>query len=88
MKKMSEIFDLPVNVPVGNDDGLHDDCGGLIAEFPSRIAAKHTAHAINHVDALANALDELLSMLESEGRQGEKIFKDCEQVSNAYWGIK
>jgi hypothetical protein len=39
-------------------------------------------------DALADALDALLSMLESEGRHGEKIFKDCEQVSNTYWGVK
>jgi hypothetical protein len=39
-------------------------------------------------DALADALDSLLSMLESEGRQGEKIFKDCEKVSNTYWGVK
>jgi hypothetical protein len=39
-------------------------------------------------DSLADALESLLSMLESEGRQGEKIFKDCEKVSNTYWGVK
>jgi hypothetical protein len=45
-------------------------------------------HTINIADSLADALDELLSMLESEGRQDEKIYKDCEQVSNTYWGVE
>jgi len=57
MKKMSEVFKLPSNVLVNLDNELHDDRGRLLAEFSSRQYAKAASHAINHVDALADALE-------------------------------
>jgi hypothetical protein len=87
MKRMSGVFELPVS----SNDGNHlYETGSRwhVSQFYGAEKAQHAAHAINHVDALADALDALLSMLESEGRQGEEMFKDCERVSNSYWGIK
>jgi hypothetical protein len=49
---------------------------------------QYTVNVVDVADALVDALDELLSMLESEGRQDEKIFKRCEKVSNAYWMVR
>jgi hypothetical protein len=73
MKRMSDVFN-------------GEPCGFSTRMTDEQVRAGQ--HAINHVDALADALDALLSMLESEGRQGEEMFKDCEKISNAYWGIK
>jgi hypothetical protein len=68
-----------------------DEVMELAMGAPGGMAQKNVRdgqYTTSIADPLADALDSLLSMLESEGRQGEKIFKDCEQVSNAYWGEK
>jgi ribosomal 50S subunit-associated protein YjgA (DUF615 family) len=70
--QLDEVMELAIGAPCG------------MAQKNSR----DVQYTSNIADSLADALDALLSMLESEGRQDEKIFKDCEQVSNAYWGVK
>ena len=54
MKKMSDFFELPVN----------HECleiyGPVRAGIPYAEAEKRAAHAINHADALAEALDLLI----------------------------
>lgn len=55
MKKMSEVFELPIS---------HERLevyGPKRAGIPYAEAEKHAAHAINHVDALADALELLLN---------------------------
>lgn len=42
-----------------------------IGEWP---AAKHVAHTLNQVDNLAAALDEVLEMLELEGRHNDREY--------------
>ncbi len=85
MKRMSDVFDLPLEAA---GDWLIEKTDNRCAEFDLETEAQYAAHAINHADKLADALDKLLSMLEVEGRQGDEIFKECEKVSNTYWGIK
>lgn len=97
MKKMSEVFELPLAGEENQGEPFLADSTCYFASFDDELTfedgrglerAQHAAHAINHVDALAEALDKLLSMLETEGRQDTEIFKECEKASNAYWGIK
>lgn len=86
MKRMSEVFELPVSdMDLAYLTSQAEDGSMTFAENKR---CKHAAHAVNNVDALADALDKLLSMLEIEGRQDTEIFKECEKASNAYWGIK
>lgn len=55
MKKMSEVFELPINHEYLEVYGP-ERAGITYAE-----AEKHAAHAINHVDALAEALEAIVS---------------------------
>jgi hypothetical protein len=88
MKRMSEVFELPLSQLPEADDQIQDanEDWALIVRLPWR--TDYVVNAINHVDTLADALDKLLSMLETEGGQNTEIFKECEKASNAYWGIK
>lgn len=69
MKRMSEVFDLPV-------DGL---ClSYLLADETTSSDDDAIAHAINHVDALADALESVLNT--SRGTSGRIIIEiDDEQ---------
>jgi hypothetical protein len=62
MKRMSEIFELPVNHENLEFYGANEKQGVSFCE-----AEEHAAHAINHVDALADALEGLLNRLHYEG---------------------
>ncbi len=59
MKKMNQVFDdMPLHI-----DGITcmmDIYQQSNPDEPNQVVAKHAAHAINHVDALADALDALL----------------------------
>lgn len=61
MKKMSEVFELPLIVDSDND--IHIGNGDWILINPSapECVGAHVAHAINHVDALADALEAIVS---------------------------
>lgn len=61
MKKMSEVFELPTSHSgefIFNKDRESDWC---IGSFDEHEQAQHASRAINHVDALADALEALLS---------------------------
>lgn len=71
MKRMSEVFKLPVS---SGDRGYCADevfhAGGngeWCATFCANEQAQHAAHAINHVDALANALEDLIACCRESG---------------------
>ena len=57
MKRMSEIFELPL--PLGEMDCMVDVFIHSDIDTDESVVAMHAAHAINHVDALADALDAL-----------------------------
>jgi len=63
MKRMSEVFELPI------DTGAAFAYGFNAIESAHKIgrcsSAQHAAHSINHIDALADALDALTSDIES-----------------------
>lgn len=61
MKRMSEVFELPVKKGDGFSCGILYSGQGLpLATFCFEDDAQHAAHAINHVDALADALEMLM----------------------------
>lgn len=62
MKRMNEVFELPARSHCYGEDAvdLFDDRHTWQATFNSDDQAKAAAHAINHVDALADALELLL----------------------------
>lgn len=62
MKRMDEVFELPVSLAVNY---LFDAEDNDVARFESCHQSKAAAHAINHVDALADALEMLLKELDS-----------------------
>jgi hypothetical protein len=58
MKRMSEVFELPTSAALA-----HVVMGAQKQGVLPIIADEHTAHAINHVDALADALEEATALL-------------------------
>ena len=64
MKRMSEVFEFPAAVGGGRfgKDTIYgaDGNGEWVATFETDEQAQHAAHAINHADALADALESLL----------------------------
>lgn len=71
MKKMSEVFELPLVQMPEADDQIQDANGDwvLVVRLPWR--ADYAAHAINHADALAEALEAVLPFC--QGRTKEQI---------------
>jgi hypothetical protein len=63
MKRMDVFIELPVSVV---DDWIVESIGNRITEFDNCWQAKAVAHAINHVDALADALEVLLDAILSK----------------------
>jgi hypothetical protein len=68
MKRMSEVFELPVNAGTFEVYGYIPVNGVRLAD--SLAADEHAAHAINHVDQLADALQNLLDEV---GRQSHTL---------------
>lgn len=70
MKRMSEVFELPVS---SGDRGYYADAvfqaggGEWCSTFCTDEQAQHAAHAINHVDALADALEDLIACCRESG---------------------
>jgi hypothetical protein len=62
MKKLSDIFELPVSGVDIQGSGIYFD-----QQESDRLVDDAIAHAINHVDALADALEGLLNRLHYEG---------------------
>jgi hypothetical protein len=88
MKRMNEVFELPVSdMDVAYLTGQNED-GSMT--FMENVRCKHAAHAINHVDALADALEALL--VESQCHAGSLGFyqaqDDAKAALKAYRGEK
>jgi hypothetical protein len=90
MKRMNDIFELPVS----SNDGNHMYETGSrwhVSQFYGAEKAQHAAHAINHVDALADALAvaaELLGAAHAECIENERAYHQALAALAAYWGEK
>ena len=62
MKRMNEVFELPL--PLGEMDCMLDVFIHSDVDTDESVVALHAAHAINNVDALADALDALIKAVE------------------------
>ena len=96
MKRMSEVFELPVSVSLMGDEHageitkgdhphycLEDNNYWMLSDIEQ---TQHAAHAINHVDALADALDECLEDMELEGKQDDRVYRLAKAALAAYRG--
>ena len=83
MKRMSEVFDLPVHI----DGIIGIRSHGLNSTFEQD---DHAAHAINHVDALADALLGLVAVVDENdlGKFGLIALNNAEKALKAYRGEK
>ena len=66
MKRMDEVFDLPVIAPKSRRVELRGLNGDSIAMFKLEIDTKHAAHAINHVEALADSLEVCIAFIDKQ----------------------
>lgn len=84
MKRMSEVFELPVsNNEVYISPNLIERSKGKSSEI-----LEHAAHAINHIDALADALEALLECAAENNLEGLFAYDDAEDALAAYRGDK
>lgn len=80
IRKTAEVFTLPI--PVDTTTCFRSIINAAkIGEWP---AAKHAARAINHIDSLTAALDELLEMMELEGRHNEREYQLARKALSDY----
>lgn len=90
--KASEVFDLPVVVgekAYDSDDIFQANGSGLwCATFCSDEQAKVAARAINHADALADALAELLECAAENNLECLQACDDADAALEAYRGAK
>lgn len=92
MKRMSEVFQLPVK----KGDGfscriLYSGQGLPLATFCFEDDSQHAAHAINHVDALADALSALIKLVDDKEDADmfrNSAYKESVQALAAYRGDK
>jgi len=92
MKRMSEVFELPVDKSAAFAYGFATiEEAAKSGKYP---AAQHAAHAINNVDALAENLEEALLQIEylhqtfEETGSGNSVLLRGYAVLNAYRGEK
>lgn len=81
MKRMNEVFELPI---------YYADAVSFTVNL-TRSETESITHAINNVDALADALETLLPHVESNrelGKSGESAHAAAQIVLNAYRGAK
>lgn len=92
MKRMSEVFELPVAVGGGMFDAdtiyNSDGNGDWVSTFETDEQAQHASHAINHVDALADALASLLKATDGYSAWWPKEHKNAIDALAAYRGDK
>lgn len=91
MKRMSEVFELPVS---SGDRGYYADdvfqAGGngeWCSTFCTDEQAQHAAYAISHVDALVDALEAMIDMY-CAGNLPNKATLDASSALAAYRGDK
>lgn len=89
MKRMSEVFELPVK----KGDGftyriLYSGQGLPLATFCFEDDSQHAAHAINHADALADALEVMVQNNWSTAPVRREAQKIAEEALAAYRGDK
>lgn len=75
--KASEVFDLPVSVGEYNmdNDNIYSASGEWCATLFSDEQAKVAANCINHADALADALDNVIETLELYGAHDDPYYR-------------
>ena len=85
MKRMSEVFDLPVSdMDLAYLTSQAEDGSMTFAE---NIRCKHAAHAINHADKLAHALASML-VEHSKHQLPNKVSIEAALVLEAYRGAE
>ena len=80
MKRMNEVFELPVSSNGGNHI-YETGSGWHVCQFYGADKAQHAVHAINHVDALADALEALL--VESQCHAGSLGFYQAQDAAKS-----
>lgn len=85
IKKMSEVFELPVKI--GVDDSIVEANDAYVADFWTGSQAVYAARAINHVDALADALEDLVNDIENN-LNPRYSFESAVAALSAYRGEK
>lgn len=88
MKRMSEVFELPLESMQDASDQLQDANGDwvLVVRFPWR--ADYAAHAINHADALADALADLIEQSTNYAANFKSEYYAAIDALEAYRGAK
>lgn len=88
--KVSEVFDLPVSVGEYNmdSDNIYSASSEWCATLFSDEQAKVAANCINHADALADALAELLECAAENNLEGLQAYDDADAALEAYRGAK
>ena len=66
MKRVNEVFYLPIKTPTWSGTDLLDVDGVRVAEFNNREQAEAAVRAINNVDALADALENLIEVMQHD----------------------
>lgn len=87
MKRMSEVFKLPVKTGDGFGCCLLYSEDAPIASFNYEDYSSYAAHAINHVDALADALEAMIDMY-CAGNLPNKATLDASSALASYRGDK
>ena len=88
--KASEVFDLPVSVGEYNmdNDNIYSASSEWCATLFNDEQAKVAANCINHADALADALAELLECAAENNLEGLQTYDDAYAALEAYRGAK
>lgn len=96
MKRMSEVFELPLVGEENQGEPFLADATCYFASFDDSLTfedgkglerAAHAAHAINHVDALADALEDLVNDIENN-LNPRYSFEQAVAALEAYRGAK
>jgi len=91
MKRMDEVFRLPIdaNKRAYDDDAFFwfEENSAWCATFGDDEQAKSAAHAINHVDELADALEMMINFTSSFGSHSDSI-RAAKKALAAYRGEK
>ena len=90
MKRVNEVFELPLESRehfTGEGD-IYKESGEFCAAFETVEQAQHAARAINHADALADALEALINSSENYAANFKSEYFDAIDALAAYRGEK